>query len=147
MMPPPVSYIVCSTWAPSLLAKVFRSLLKIRLPVLAEIPLTEPIRSSATNRSPNFSSEETVKGFTWTGVVYTPWLFTGAPREIGPLLAWAEALAISTARSVTRSTSAAVTILVEANPQEPFTKTRTPTPRDSSLLRVSTTPVRTTNRS
>ena len=81
------------------------------------------------------------------GVVYTPRLVTGGPRDTGPLLDCDEALAIYTARPVIRSTSDGETTLVEAKPQEPLTNTRTPMPEDSSLLSVSTTPVRTTNRS
>ena len=122
IMPPPASYIVCSTWAPSLLAKVFFSLLKIRFPDLAEIPLTEPRQSSAAKSSPSFSSGEIVKGSTSIGVIYVPLLVTGAPRETGLTAYLAAAFAISTAKSVARSISAAVIILVEANPQVPFTR-------------------------
>jgi len=81
------------------------------------------------------------------GVVYTPRLVTGGPRDTGPLLDRDEALAISTANPVMRSTSDGETMLVEAKPHEPLTNTRTPIPREPSLLRVSTTPVRTTIRS
>jgi hypothetical protein len=87
------------------------------------------------------------KGSVWMGVKYTPRLVTGGPRDTGPLLDPDEALAISTAKPVIRSTSDGETMLVEAKPHEPLTNTRTPIPKEPSLLRVSTTPERTTNRS
>jgi hypothetical protein len=131
----------CTSWSiqePSVEAKYFCSLTRKRLELTNLAPAPSAAALTARRRS-TFSPMGTAKAFFSIGVrqEVSPAPLTGA-RRTGSCCSLALALAIATACAAAPATPSLVTWLVAAKPQVPSAITRTPTPYDSVLVRLST---------
>ncbi len=130
-MPPPDSTMVCSSRAPSLLARSRCSRTNSSELSRTVTRGTRAIAASAASSTSILRSSETAKGSTATGVRYSPVAGVSGASRTGALRSRAPARAMRTARRTASSAPRASMRSSPAKPQAPSTITRTPTPSSS----------------